>query len=124
MIVNVRVAFHVSWANRLQFEKISCTSAVLEITYASGTVLARTFDKERKTIFHLIGHKSALRAETAIIQPELQLVCANDMGNVVRHVDLCCKLSPNLPARNSKSIGIEVAIKKQNWSSAEKRPTG
>src|SRR6266853_3777237 len=32
VIVNARVTFHVSWANRLQFEKISCTG-VLEIMY-------------------------------------------------------------------------------------------
>src|SRR6266481_7174598 len=31
--VNVRIAFHVSWANKLQLEKISCTG-VLEIMYA------------------------------------------------------------------------------------------
>src|SRR5436853_7815256 len=43
VIVNVRVAFHVSWAKRLQFEKISA-SAVLETTYACGAVLASTFD--------------------------------------------------------------------------------
>ena len=72
MIVNVRVAFHVSWANRLQLEKISCTSAVLESMYASGSVLARTFDKEVNTYSHLIGYESGFRTETAIIQPELQ----------------------------------------------------
>ena len=96
MIVNVRVAFHVSWANRLQFEKISCTSAVLEAMNASGTVLARTFDKERKMYCSLIGHKSGFRAQTAIIQPELQLVCANDTGNVVSHVDLLLQVVSQL----------------------------
>src|SRR6266853_3807008 len=34
VIVSVRAAFHVSWANRLQFEKTSCTSAALEVTNA------------------------------------------------------------------------------------------
>src|SRR5713101_8245696 len=41
--VNVRVAFHVSCANRLQFEKISA-AGVFEITYTCGTTLARAFD--------------------------------------------------------------------------------
>ena len=103
MIVNVRVAFHVSWANRLQFEKISCTSAVLETMHASGTVLARTFDKETKMILHLIGYKSGFRAETAIIKPKLQLVCANDAGNVVRHVDLLLQVVSQLAGKESKS---------------------
>src|ERR1700690_557640 len=49
VIVNVRVAFQLSWANRLQLEKTSCTSAVLERTRASGAIFTRTFDKELKT---------------------------------------------------------------------------
>jgi hypothetical protein len=49
VIVNVLVAFHVSWPNKLQFEKVSCTSGVLDTMTASGSLLARTFDNERKT---------------------------------------------------------------------------
>src|SRR5580658_6409305 len=45
VIVNVRVAFHVSCANRLQFEKMS-VAGVREITNASGTAFASTFAKE------------------------------------------------------------------------------
>src|ERR1700688_163738 len=48
VIVNLRVAFQLSWANRLQLEKANCTSAVLERTIALGTILTRTFDKELK----------------------------------------------------------------------------
>src|ERR1700686_5597392 len=48
VIVNVRVAFQLSCANRLQLEKTSCTPAVLETTRALGTILTRTFDKELK----------------------------------------------------------------------------
>jgi hypothetical protein len=48
VIVNARVAFHVSWANRLQFEK-SKEAGVLETIAASDSVLARTFGKEEKT---------------------------------------------------------------------------
>ena len=45
MIVNLRLAFHVSWANKLQFEKTSC-AGVLETTKAASALLAKTFDKE------------------------------------------------------------------------------
>src|SRR5271165_2439558 len=48
VIVNLRVAFHVSWAKRLQFEKISWTSAALELINASGSVLANTAGSDRK----------------------------------------------------------------------------
>ena len=43
-------------------------------------MLARTFDKEPKDVLHLIGYKSSFRTEAAIVQPELQLVCANGCG--------------------------------------------
>src|SRR6202795_1422222 len=36
VIVNARVAFQLSWANRLQLEKTSCTPAVLETTREIG----------------------------------------------------------------------------------------
>ena len=48
VIVKLRVIFQVSWANRLQLEKLRSVSGVLETMNASGTLLARTFDKERK----------------------------------------------------------------------------
>ena len=107
MIVNVRVAFHVSWANRLQFEKISCASAVLEAMNASGIVLARTFDKDKKIYCGLIGYKSGFRIETAIIQPELQLVCANDAGKVVSHIDLLLQVVSQL-ARQERNSRVNV----------------
>ena len=47
VMVNVRVAFHVSWPNRLQFAKIN-VEEVLEAMNASGSVLVKTFDKDPK----------------------------------------------------------------------------
>jgi hypothetical protein len=46
-------------------------------------------------------------------------VCANDAGNVVRHVDLLLQVVSQLPGEEFKSIGIEVAGIKTKRSSAE-----
>ena len=109
MIVNVRVAFHVSWANRLQLEKISCTSAVLEATNASGSCVGQNVRQRTEEILHLIGYESGFRTETAIIQPELHLVCANDAGNVVRHVDLLLQVVSQLAGEEFEVHRDQVA---------------
>ena len=41
-----------------------------------------------ETILQLVGYRSGFRIETPIINPKLELVCANDIGNVVYQVDL------------------------------------
>ena len=98
MIVKVRVAFHVSWANRLQLEKISARRRSSKLINASGTVLVRTFGKELKRYCTRYGTSPGFRIETAKIKPKLELVCANDAGNVVSHVDLLLQVVSQLAA--------------------------
>jgi len=59
----------------------------------------------------LISYESGFWTETAIINPELKLVCANDPGNVVSHVDLLLQVVSQLAGEESKSKGIKVAQK-------------
>ena len=56
----------------------------------------------------MIGHESGFRTETAIIQPELQLMCANDAGNVVGHVDLLLQVVSQLAGGELKPIGVSA----------------
>jgi hypothetical protein len=88
VIVKVRVAFQLSWANRLQLEKTSLYIRSPRKDDSIGHYIDQNIRQRIETILQLVGYGSGFRIETSIIKPKLGLVRANDVGNVVRQVDL------------------------------------
>ena len=77
---------------------------VIVVEHVQNKTLRDDRSEERKEeILHLIGHKYGFGIEAAIIQPELQLVCANDAGNAVCHIDLLLQVVSQLAGKEYES---------------------
>src|SRR5271165_1450198 len=111
-MVNVRVALHVSWANRLQFEKIKRGGGPCRYECLRKRIGQNVRQRTEK-VLHLVRYSSLFWTEKTIIKPQLELVLTNDARNTVIHVDLLLKVIRKPAGDKFKSKRVEVAKKNE-----------